>query len=67
MQADAALKDHVKTQWLRTHFYLAYADLQPHLGIEDGAIRNNLYAPHNIAEISMLLGRCVDRTNCLCD
>jgi hypothetical protein len=67
MQADAALKEHLKIQWLRTHFYLSFADLQPHIGIEDGAIRANLYAPHNIAEITMLLGRCVDRTNCLCD
>lgn len=67
IQADTALKEHIKTQWLRTHFYLAYADMEPHIGIEDGNIRALLYMSHNISEISMLLGRCVDQSNCLCD
>lgn len=67
MQQDAALKDHIKTQWLRTHFFLMFADMEPHVGIRDADIRANLYAPHNMSEISMLIGRCVDQTNCLCD
>ncbi len=67
MRNNAALKDHIKTQWLRTHFFLMFADLEPHVGIRDDDIRANLYAPHNVAEIEMLIGRCVDDTNCLCD
>lgn len=67
MRNDAALKDHIQTQWLRTHFFLLHADLEPHVGIRDDEIRANLYAPHNVAEIEMLIGRCVDDTNCLCD
>lgn len=67
MQADTALKEHIQTQWLRAHFFLMFADMSPHIGIRDGEIRANLYAPQNIAEISMLIGRCVDQTNCLCD
>ena len=67
MQGDAALVAHVTTQWLRAHFFLMFADAEPHIGIRDDEIRANLYATHNIAEISMLIGRCVDQTNCLCD
>ena len=67
MQGDAALKEHVKTQWLRAHFFLMFADAEPRVGIRDGDIRANLYAAHNIGEIEMLIGRCVDATNCLCD
>lgn len=67
MQGDAALVELIKTQWLRTHFFLMFADQEPQLGIHDGEIRALLYAPANIAEISMLIGRCVDQTNCLCD
>lgn len=67
MQSNTALREHIKTQWLRTHFFLMFADLEPHVGIRDDEIRVNLYAPHNVAEIEMLIGRCVDDTNCLCD
>lgn len=67
MQADAALKEHLKIQWLRTNFYLMYADMQPHIGIDDAAIRANLYATNNLAEVAMVIGHCIDTTNCLCD
>ena len=67
MLANAALKEHIKIQWLRTHFFLMFADAEPHVGIHDGDIRNLLYQPHNMGEISMLIGRCIDQTNCLCD
>jgi hypothetical protein len=67
MLQDAALKEHVKIQWLRTHFFLMFADMIPEIGIHDGEIRDLLYQSHNIGEISMLIGRCVDQTNCLCD
>ena len=67
MQADMPLREHVKIQWLRTHFFLIFADAEPRVGIHDGDIRVNLYAQHNVDEISTLIGRCVDASNCLCD
>jgi len=67
MLANAALKEHVKIQWLRAHFFLLFADMTPRIGIRDGDIRRLLYRADNLNEISMLLGRCVDASNCLCD
>lgn len=67
MQADADLVEHVKLQWLRTHFFLMFADQHPHVGIRDDDIRALLYAPANLQEISGLIGRCVDDSPCLCD
>ena len=67
MQNDSALVEHLKLQWLRTHFYLEYADQIPRIGIRDADIRALLYAPHNMFEISNLIGRCIDPSPCLCD
>ena len=68
MQNDTALKELVKTQWLRTHFYLLHADMYPGAGIHDGDIRVKIcYDPANMSEISNLIGRCVEPSNCLCD
>ncbi len=55
----------VKTQWLRTHFFLMYADAFPKLGIEDAAIRTLLYAPAHQHEIEMFIGHAVAASNCL--
>lgn len=55
----------IQTQWLRTHFLLDFADAHPHLGIHDQEIRANLYAPHNQAEIEMLVGRPLAASSCL--
>ena len=67
MQSDTDLVEHIKVQWLRAHFFLMFADQEPQIGIRDADIRMNLYASHNLFEISNLIGRCVDTTNCLCD
>jgi len=67
MQGDADLVEHIKIQWLRAHFFLMFADQESNLGIHDMDIRANLYAVHNMAEISMFIGRCVEASNCLCN
>lgn len=57
--------DLVRTQWLRMHFLLQYADMHPHIGIEDDAIRDLMYAPDNQAEIEMFIDHELDASNCL--
>jgi hypothetical protein len=65
LQAEPQYVQLVKTQWLRTHFFLTYADTNPMLGIDDAAIRTNLYEPANQHEIEMFIGHPVAASNCL--
>ena len=65
IQGDPQIVELVKTQWLRTHFFLAVADRFPSLGIYDDAIRANLYSPDNMSEISLFIGRDVSASPCL--
>jgi hypothetical protein len=67
IQADAALREHLKIQWLRTHFFLQHADTLPRIGIRDGDIRRWLYAPDNVEELERVVGRCLEASPCLCD
>jgi hypothetical protein len=55
----------VETQWLRLNFLLEVADEHQHIGIHDAAIRELVYAPHNLAEIEMFIGANLDASNCL--
>jgi hypothetical protein len=65
LQAEPEYVDLVRTQWLRMHFLLQYADMHPHIGIEDAAIRELMYAPANQAEIEMFIDHELDASNCL--
>jgi hypothetical protein len=65
LKGEAEYVDLVRTQWLRMHFLLQYADLHPHIGIEDDAIRELMYAPANQAEIEMFIDHELDASNCL--
>ena len=65
LKAETDYVDLVRTQWLRMHFLLQYADMHPHIGIEDAAIRELMYAPANQAEIEMFIDHELDASNCL--
>ena len=57
--------DMIRTQWLRLHFLLEYADMYPEIGINDGAIRELMYRPDNQAEIEMFIDHELEASNCL--
>lgn len=65
LKAEPEYVELVKTQWLRTHFFLIYADMFPALGISDDEIEPYLYAPENEQEIELFIGREVNASNCL--
>jgi hypothetical protein len=55
----------VRTQWLRMHFLLQYADEHPHMGIHDEEIRALMYEPENQDEIEMFIDHELAASNCL--
>ena len=65
LKAEPEYVELVKTQWLRTHFFLGYADRFPGLGISDDEIEPYLYAPANEREIELFIGAEVAASSCL--
>jgi hypothetical protein len=55
----------VKTQWLRLHFLLQYADQHAHIGLYDAEIRELMYTPSHLAEIEMFIDHELEASNCL--
>jgi hypothetical protein len=67
LRDSAAYRDAVATQWLRTFFFLEYADAFPNLGIHDAVYRAELSRPETLAEIELFTGLAVDASPCLLD
>ena len=65
MKGDSEVVDLVRTQWLRTHFFLQFADESPKLGIYDDEIRELVYDPDNQGEIEDFIGQELDASHCL--
>jgi len=65
LQSDSEVVDLVRTQWLRTHFFLQFADESPKLGIYDDEIRELLYDPDNQREIEDFIGQELEASHCL--
>ena len=65
LKGSEVYREIVKTQWLRTHYFLPYADAFPNLGINDGTYRTLMHQPENMAEISMFIGQTVNASNCV--
>jgi len=65
LKANPELVEMVKIQWLRTHFFLIYADAIPAIGLYDGEIRELLYEEVNMHEIELFIDHEVEASNCL--
>jgi hypothetical protein len=62
---DPDMQETVRSMWLRTHFFLDLADLDPGLGIEDHRIKPLMYAQQGVFED--FLGHRLDASPCLPD
>lgn len=62
-QSDPGIHATVRDLWLRTHFFLDYADADPGLGVYDHQIKPLLYAEQPVLEA--FLGYGLDASPCL--
>ena len=65
LQANPVYPELVETLWLRTHYFLQFADQFPSLGIDDDMYRGLMYQVANLAEIEMFTGNVVGNSSCL--
>jgi len=64
LKSQEAYRDVVFMLWLRTHYFLEFADEFPSLGISDAMYRSHMYEPANLAEIEMFTGHAVGDSSC---
>ena len=65
LQSDETIRELVRLQWLRTHFWLEVSDRYPEQGIRDQTIRTHVYSAENLTEMESFLGHPVDASPCL--
>jgi len=59
-----AVKDLVRLQWNRMHFFLGLAEAHDNLSINAAQIKQNLYDPANLSELELYLGMPIAADAC---
>lgn len=65
LRAQDNIREAVKQDWLKMHFWLMESDQHPSHGINDGRIRQHLYQADNLRELELFLGFAVTDSHCL--